>query len=66
MDSNFLRCSWATPSISSSTSLTSSLTLLSVRMLERICPTTNSSKRLALSLGVLQAPLPRFMIDWQT
>ena len=40
--------------------------LPSVRMLHRIWLTTSFSKRRALSLGVLQAPLPRFMIDWQT
>ena len=32
----------------------------------RILSTTSSSKRRALSLGVSQASLPRFIIDWQT
>ena len=55
-----------TTSICSSTSLTRARTLPSVRTLERILSTTISSKRRALSLGVSQASLPRFMIDWQT
>ena len=54
------------PSISSSTTFTNSVMLPSVRMLVRILSTTSSSKRRALSLGVSQASLPRFMIDWQT
>ncbi|MDE2780744.1 MAG: hypothetical protein OXI91_13875 [Chloroflexota bacterium] len=54
------------PSISSSTSLTSSLMLDSVRMLSRILPTTISSNLRAFSLGQSQAPLPRFIRDWQT
>ena len=66
MVSSFVRCSWATPSICSSTTFTRARMLPSVRTLERILPTTISSKRRALSLGVLQASLPRFMIDWQT
>ena len=66
MVSSLLRCSLAMPSISSSTALTSSVMLPSVRMLERILSTIICSKRRALSLGVTQAFLPRFMIDWQT
>ena len=54
------------PSISSSTSFTNSRMLDSVSTFSRILPTTNSSKRLALSLGASQAPLPRFITDWQT
>ncbi len=54
------------PSISSSTSFTSSRMLDSVSTFSRIFPTTISSKRRALSLGVSQASLPRFMMDWQT
>ena len=63
---SLLRCSLAMQSISSSTALTSSVMLPSVRMLERILSTIICSKRRALSLGVTQASLPRFMIDWQT
>ena len=63
---SLLRCSPATPSISSSTALTSSVMLPSVRMLERILSTIICSNRRALSLGVWQASLPRFMMDWQT
>ena len=66
MVSSRLRCSAATPSISSSTTFTSSVMLPSVRMLERIFSTTSSSKRRALSLGESQAPLPCLMRDWQT
>ena len=66
MVSSFCRCSAATPSISSSTILTSSVMLDSVRTFSRILSTTISSKRRALSLGVVQAFLPRFMMDWQT
>ena len=66
MVSSLLRCSRATPSICSSTTFTRARMLPSVRTLERILPTTISSKRRALSLGVSQASLPRFMIDWQT
>ena len=40
--------------------------LLSVSTFSRILPTTCSSKRRALSLGASQAPLPRFITDWQT
>ncbi|MDE2682750.1 MAG: hypothetical protein OXI54_01185 [Chloroflexota bacterium] len=54
------------PSISSSTSLTSSRMFDSVRMLSLILSTTISSKRRALSRGQSQAPLPRFINDWQT
>ena len=61
-----LRWSLAMPSISSSTAFTNSVMLLSVSMLERILSTIICSKRRALSLGVTQAPLPCFMIDWQT
>ena len=63
---SFCLCSLAIPSISSSTSFTSALMLDSVRTLSRSLLTTISSKLLALSLGVAQAPLPRFMMDWQT
>ena len=66
MVSSFCRCSLATPSSSSSTILTKSLMLDSVSTFSRILPTTISSKRRALSLGASQAPLPRFMTDWQT
>ena len=52
MVSSLLRCSWATPSICSSTTFTRARMLPSVRTLERILPTTSSSKRRALSLGV--------------
>ena len=64
--SSRLRCSAATPSISSSTTLTRLVMLLSVRMLERIFSTTSSSKRRAFSLGESQAPLPCLIRDWQT
>ena len=66
MVSNLSRCSAATPSICSSTTFTRPRMLESVRTLERILPTTISSNRLALSLGVSQASLPCFMMDWQT
>ena len=67
MVSSRLRCSAATPSISLVHHLDQARVMLpSVRMLERILPTTSSSKRRALSLGESQAPLPRFMRDWQT
>ena len=54
------------PSISSSTTFTNSVMLPSVRMLERISSMMSFSKLLALSLGVLQAPLPRLRREWQT
>ena len=60
------RCSLATPSISSPTSFTNSRMLDSVSTFSRILPTTISSKRRAFSRGALQAPLPRFITDWQT
>ena len=66
MVSSLVRCSAATPSICSSTTFTRSRMLPSVRMLDRILPTTSFSKRRALSLGVSHAPLPRFISDWQT
>ena len=66
MFSSFCRCSLATPSISSSSSVTRSLMLDSVRMFSLISPTMMLSKFLALSLGVLQVPLPRFSSEWQT
>ena len=37
-----------------------------VDCLSSMLPTTISSKRRALSLGVSQASLPCFMMDWQT
>ena len=66
MVSSLLRCSRATPSICSATTFTRARMVPSVSTLERILPMTSSSKRRALSLGVSQASLPRFMIDWQT
>ncbi len=66
MLSSFCRCSRATPSISSSSSFTRSRMLDSVRMFSLISPTMRFSKFLALSLGVLQVPLPRFSREWQT
>ena len=66
MVSSRLRCSLAAPSICSFTTFTRARILPSVRTLERILSTTSSLKRRALSLGVSQASLPRFMIDWQT
>ena len=66
MVSSLLRCSRDTLPISSSTTLNSSLMLPSVRMSERILATTSSSKRRALSVGVLQASLPSLMFYWQT
>ena len=65
MVSSRSRCSWATPSISSSSSFTGSLMLDSVRMLARSSSTMTFSNFLALSLGVLQAPLPRLRREWQ-
>ena len=61
MASSLLCCSAATLSIFSSTVFTKSRMFPSVRMLERIFSTTNFSNRRALSLGVSQDPLPRFM-----
>ena len=55
-----------TPSISLDTTFTSSRMLPFVRTLERILATTSSSNRRALSVGVLQASLPKLMFDWQT
>ena len=66
MLASLLRCSRATPSISSPTIFTKSRMLLSVRMFSRILLTINPSKRLELSLGVLQVPLPFLIRDWQT
>ena len=66
MLSSFCRCSRAAPSNSSSKCFTSSLMLDSVRMLARSSPTMVVSIFLALSLGVLQVPLPLFIRDWQT
>ena len=60
------RCSWATPSISSSSSLTRSRMLDSVSTFSLISLTMSFSKFLALSLGVLQVPLPRLSREWQT
>ena len=40
--------------------------LLSVRTLARSSLTMSFSKLLALSLGVLQVPLPRLSREWQT
>ena len=54
------------PSIPSSASLTGSRMLDSVRTFSRIFPTTVPLKRFAFSLGQSQAPLPRFIKDWQT
>ena len=59
------RWSRATPSISSSSSFTRSLMLDSVRMLARSSSTMIFSNFLALSLGVLQVPLPRLRREWQ-
>ena len=66
MTFSFLRCSRATPSISSSTILTRSRILLSVRMLSRMLETIRPSKFLELSLGVWQVPLPFLSREWQT
>ena len=66
MLSSLCRCSAATPSISSSSSFTKSLMLDSVRTFSLISLTMSCSKVLALSLGVLQVPLPRFSREWQT
>ena len=63
--SSICRCSRATPSISSSTIFTRSLMLDSVRMLARSSSTMIFSNFLALSLGVLQVPLPRLRREWQ-
>ena len=63
MARRLLRCSRVTPSISSATTFTSSRMLPFVRTLERILATTSSSKRRALSVGVLQASLPKLMFD---
>ena len=65
MLSSICRCSLATPSISSSRSFTRSRMLDSVRMLARSSSTMIFSNLLALSLGVLQAPLPRLRREWQ-
>ena len=66
MASAFSRCSLITLSSSSLTSLTSSRMLLSVRMFSRIESMIIRSNRLELSLGVSQAPCPRFSREWQT
>ena len=66
MTFNLLRCSRATPSISSSTIFTRSRMLLSVRMFSRMLPTIRLSKFLELSLGVSQVPLPFLSSEWQT
>ena len=63
--SSLSRWSRATPSISSSSSFTRSLMLDSVRMLARSSSTMIFSNFLALSLGVLQVPLPRLRREWQ-
>ena len=61
-----MRCSRATPSISSSTIFTKSLMLLSVRMFSRMLDTIRPSKFFELSLGVSQVPLPFLSSEWQT
>ena len=66
MTLSFLRCSRAIPSISSSTILTRSRMLLSVRMLSRMLETIRPSNFFELSLGVLQVPLPFLSREWQT
>ena len=66
MTFNLLRCSRATPSISSSTIFTRSRMLLSVRMFSRMVPTIRLSNFLELSLGVSHVPLPFLSSEWQT
>ncbi len=66
MTFSLLRCSLATPSISSSTIFTRSRMLLSVRMFSRMVDTIRLSNFFELSLGVLQVPLPFFSREWQT